>query len=160
VPRSRAEPVTDAPVARPVDVTMRSLGVRMRVRAVGVSSDGQMRLPPDPSVLGWYRFGPAPGSTPGGSVVLAGHLDSKRYGVGPLVRLRDAAAGQRIELLTADGRARTYRVEQVDRYDRQRLPATIFARQGPERLRLITCGGEYDPAFGYEQNLVVTASPA
>jgi hypothetical protein len=133
--------------------------VRMPVRAVGVSPDGQMRLPPDPSVLGWYRFGPAPGSTSGGSVVLAGHLDSKRYGVGPLVRLRDAAAGQRIEVLSADGRARTYRVERVDRFDRQQLPAAVFARQGPERLRLITCGGDYHPVRGYEQNLVVTARP-
>jgi hypothetical protein len=37
----------------------------------------------------------------------------------------------------------------------------VFARTGAPRLRLITCGGEYDvDAGGYQQNLVVTAVPA
>jgi hypothetical protein len=49
----------------------------------------------------------------------------------------------------------------VERFDRQGLPEELFSRQGPERLRVITCGGEYDPdAGGYQQNLVVTAAPA
>jgi hypothetical protein len=160
VPRSRAEPVVGAEkVTRPAEVRMRSLQVRMQVRAVGVSSDGQMQLPPDPAVLGWYRFGPAPGSASGGSVVLAGHLDSKKFGVGPLAGLRDVTLGQRVDVLTTDGRVRTYTVERVDRFDRRQLPAALFTRQGPERLRLITCGGDYDPVRGYEQNLVVTARP-
>jgi len=166
----RPEPRTDARLGstgttptrtspRPLEVTLVSLGVQMPVRAVGVSPDGQMRLPADPRVLGWYRFGPAPGASEGGSVVLAGHLDSKRYGVGPLVRLRDVTERQRIEVASSDGRERTYVVERVDRFDRQQLPEALFARNGPERLRLITCGGDYDPVLGYEQNLVVTARP-
>jgi hypothetical protein len=47
----------------------------------------------------------------------------------------------------------------VQRFDRQRLPSELFGRTGPELLRLITCGGAYDPETGYEQNLVVTAVP-
>ena len=44
---------------------------------------------------------------------------------------------------------------------RQALPAELFSRRGPERLHVITCGGEYLPdAGGYQQNLVVTAAPA
>ena len=130
------------------------------VRPVGVSPDGQMALPPDPEVLGWYRFGPAPGAGTG-SVVLAGHLDSKRFGLGPLVGLRDVETRDVVRVTRADGSLRRYTVLDVRRYDRQALPEKLFARTGPERLRIITCGGDYLPdEGGYQQNLVVTAVPS
>jgi hypothetical protein len=131
-----------------------------RIRPVGVAQDGQMQLPPDPRVLGWYRFGPGPGSG-SGSAVLAGHLDSRRLGLGPLVRLRDVEVGDPVRVRLGDGTTRRYRVSDVTRYDRQALPNELFSRSGPERLRLITCGGAYDAeSGGYQQNLVVTATPS
>jgi len=159
--RSRAGlDVAQAPERRPVRVTMGSVEVAAAVRPVGVAQDGQMQLPPDPRVLGWYRFGPAPGAATGGSVVLAGHLDSKRLGLGPLVRLRDLRAGEDIEVTLSDGTTSSYTVVELRRFDRQALPAELFSRSGPERLHVITCGGEYLPdAGGYQQNLVVTAAP-
>ena len=55
---------------------------------------------------------------------------------------------------------RTYLVDSIERFDRQALPVAVFARTGPERLRLVTCTGPYLPeAGGYQQNLVVTAVP-
>ena len=161
--RSDAAPPAVPPevVSRPVRVDLASVGIDSTVRAVGVAADGQMRLPADPRVMGWYRFGSAPGAESGGSVVLAGHLDSKRFGLGPLVRLRDTEVGDPIEVTLSNGATSTYTVVGVERFDRQGLPQELFSRQGPERLRVITCGGEYDPdAGGYQQNLVVTAAPA
>lgn len=129
------------------------------VRPVGVAADGQMALPDDPAVLGWYRFGPAPGEGVG-SVVVAGHLDSTRHGLGPLVGLREVGVGDPVSVLRVDGTRRGYTVVDVQRYDRQALPAELFSRGGPERLRIITCGGEYLPdRGGYQENLVVTAVP-
>ena len=117
-----------------------------------------MRLPADPRVLGWYRFGPAPGD--GGSVVLAGHVDSREYGVGPLAALQTIDVGARVEVVTGPDEVRSYRVDSIQRFDRQALPASVFARAGRERLRLVTCTGRYLPdAGGYQQNLVVTAVP-
>lgn len=144
--------------ARPVRVALGSIGINAVVRPVGVASDAQMQLPPDPRVIGWYEFGPAPASGTG-SVVFAGHLDSRRFGVGPLVRLRDVEVGDPVEVLSSDGVTSTYQVVRVERFDQQALPAEIFARTGPERLRVVTCGGAYDPETGYEKNLVVTAVP-
>ena len=135
-----------------------SLGLDSAVLPVGVTEDRQMQLPDDPRVLGWYRFGPAPGG--GGSVVLAGHVDSRAFGVGPLVALQSIAAGARIEVVSGTAGVRTYRVDSIERFDRQALPATVFARTGPERLRIVTCTGPYLPdEGGYQQNLVVTAVP-
>jgi hypothetical protein len=164
-PAPRLGRVDAAPSAAPapprtVQVQVPSAGLDSAVRPVGVAPDGQMALPPDPRVLGWYRFGPAPGEGTG-SVVLAGHLDSARYGLGPLVGLREVEVGDEVSATQADGTVLDYTVADVRRYDRQALPDELFARTGPERIRLITCGGEYLPdEGGYQENLVVTAVPS
>jgi len=137
------------------------IDLRVPVVATGVATDGQMQLPADPARIGWYSYGPAPGSGRG-SVVLGGHLDSRQYGVGPLVRLARTRPGDVIELGLLDGRTMRYRTEAVRNVDKQALALDdVFDRNGPRRLRLITCGGEYLPdRGGYQQNLVVTAVPA
>lgn len=144
--------------SRPVRVTVSAVGIDAAVRPVGVAADRQMQLPPNPQVLGWYRFGPTPGTE--GSAVLAGHLDSRRYGLGPLVRLRNVETGDLVEVTSADGSSLTYRVDDIARFEQQALPDDVFARTGAPQLRLITCGGDYDvDAGGYQENLVVTAVP-
>ncbi len=146
--------------ARPVRLAVPDLDLDLPVRPVGVGTDRQMQLPADPSVLGWYRFGASPAAPAAGAAVVAGHLDSFRFGLGPLVRLRDAAVGDRVLVSDPKGRTLRYVVSEVRRFDRQALPAELFTRTGPPRLHLITCGGAYDPdAGGYQQNLVVTAVP-
>jgi Sortase domain len=154
--------VGSGPVRRtraPTRVRVPVLGLDAAVRPVGVGGERQMRLPADPRVLGWYRFGPGPGSQ--GSVVLAGHVDSRRFGVGPLADLQTIGVGDRVEVRTGRAGVLAYRVDSIERFDRQALPAEVFSRTGPERLRLVTCTGPYLPdAGGYQQNLVVTAVPA
>lgn len=153
-------PTSRPDVAPAVRLTAPTVGLDLPIRPVGVARDRQMALPADPSVLGWYRYGPAPGAGRG-SVVLAGHVDSRRFGLGPLVRLRDMQVGDRIQVTRDDGTRRAYLVRSLRRYDRQALPAEIFSRTGAERLRLVTCGGAFLPDLGgYQQNLVVTATPA
>jgi hypothetical protein len=144
---------------RPARVSIPAIGLAGDVGATGVTRDGQMRLPRDPGRLGWYRYGPAPGEGTG-SVVLAGHVDSATYGVGPLARLVELRPGDTVSVLTGAGRWRRYRVDSLERFDRQALPPAVFSRSGPERLRLVTCTGAYLPEQGgYQENLVVTAVP-
>ena len=151
-PRSRAEHV-----ARPLRVAVPAVGLDLPVRPVGVAEDGQMWLPRDLGTVGWYRYGPAPGEQ--GSAVLAGHVDSWEYGVGPLARLRDVEVGDALVVRTARG-TELHEVTEVDQYPKQALPAAVFERTGPPRVRLVTCGGEFDEAAGsYRDNLVVTAEP-
>ena len=120
------------------------MGLDLPVLAVGVAADGQMALPPDPATIGWYRFGPGPADA-AGSVVLGGHLDSKVYGVGPLVRLRKLGAGDAIALHSTDGSITTYRVRTVRDVRKSGLPLDeVFDRDGARELRIITCGGPYD----------------
>lgn len=172
---SSTAPAPPAPIAPPVDATSESspvgeatpvqlvastVGVRMGVVAKGVSDDGQMDLPADPRRVGWYRFGPSP-TAERGSAVLAGHVDSKRFGVGPLSRLREIAKGDVIRVVTSDGRTIRFRTTSVRSIDKDELPLdAVFERAGPLRLRIVTCGGDYDRRDGgYQDNVVVTAVP-
>ncbi len=82
-------------VQPPRKVRIASGDISMPVSATGVTADGQMELPDDPRTIGWYRFGALPGDARG-SAVLGGHVDSERYGTGPLARLASVRDGATI----------------------------------------------------------------
>jgi sortase (surface protein transpeptidase) len=135
-------------------------GVDAPVVDTGVDEQGGMAVPHDIRTVGWYRFGASPGAT-AGSAVLAGHVDDRIQGRGAFYRLADLAAGSPVEVTLADGTVLTYRVSAVELVPKTVLPADrLFARDGPPRLALITCGGAFDRAKGgYTDNVVVTAAP-
>jgi hypothetical protein len=155
---TRIEPLAE--VEPPRRVSIPSADVSMPIVATGVLDDGQMELPDDPARIGWYRFGPAPGD-PRGSVVLGGHVDSVRYGVGPLARLASVEVGARIAVTAADGTTQRYRVTSIERISKAALPTDrLFDPDTAPRLVVITCGGRYLPeAGGYEDNIVLIAKP-
>nr|WP_281373041.1 class F sortase [Kineococcus aurantiacus] len=134
-----------------------SLGVDAEVVPVGVRGDGAMEVPDDPRRVGWYRWGPVPGAA--GNSVLAGHVDTRSAGDGALADLAAVEPGALVRVTGADGATREFRVTARVAVDKEELPlADVFARQGPARLVLVTCGGPFDRAASrYEQNVVVTA---
>jgi hypothetical protein len=147
------------PPAPPVRVRVAAAGVDAPVVGTGVDAHGGMAVPHDVRTIGWYRFGAAPGA-PAGSAVLAGHVDDHVQGHGAFHRLGRVAVGSRVEVVLADGTVLPYTVRRVDRVAKTALPAgQVFARDGPPRLALVTCGGEFDAATGgYRDNVVVTAT--
>ena len=159
----RSAAVEDVNVAEsipPVRIEIPALGLDLPVQPVGVRTDGWMDVPENPSVVGWYRFGPAP-STERGATVLAAHVDSLRYGLGPFARLKELAPGAEV-LVTDDAGATTaYRVEEIARTGKGDLvDAGVFDRSGTPRLHLITCGGSFDrQSRTYSDNVIVTAIP-
>lgn len=159
-------PVTSAavppPAARiaPDRLVIESIGVDMPVVDVGVEPGGQMQLPVDPAVAGWYRYGPDAAAT-AGHVVLAAHVDAVDYPIGPLANLRDVAVGSTIAVMAADGSTRTWVVESLTYYEKAALPTDeLFAREGDPALVVITCGGPFDASTGhYRDNVVAIAKP-
>jgi hypothetical protein len=147
-------------VATPSRMRIPSVGVDAAVDPVGVEDDGSMVIPRKAARVGWYRFGPAPGA-PVGNAVIAGHVDSHVQGAGALFRLRDVAVGDVVEVDSGDGMRLRYRVTSMERIVKKALPTErLFARTGPPRLVLITCGGPFDRALrSYQDNLVVVAEP-
>ena len=143
----------------PVRLQVPDVQLDMPVLAMGVDDDGAMALPEDTADAGWYRFGPAPGAP--GTTVVAAHVDSLVHGLGAFARLRDVPVGAVVTVTTADGTDHGYRVDRVERTPKTEVPLDLlFDRTGPERLVLVTCGGEFDRSTGhYLDNVVVTVLP-
>jgi sortase (surface protein transpeptidase) len=131
----------------------------MPIVPMKVDPEGAMALPEKPTKVGWYTYGPRPGERRG-SAVLAGHIDSSQYGIGPLAALGRMDKGDEIVVWTTTTR-QTFRVASVRLIGKQAMPLrTLFDRDGDQRLRIITCGGPYVRSQGgYQDNLVVTAIP-
>jgi Sortase domain len=152
-------PPTNAAQPEPTRLRIPRLSVDVAVVPTGVDTDGQMTLPERVDYVGWYGFGPAPGVA-AGSAVLAGHVDSRVYGIGPLSRLSAATRGDEVVVQRQGGSVLTYRVISVEQVHKRTLSLDrLFARAGAPILRILTCGGPYSPGAGYRDNVVVTAAP-
>jgi LPXTG-site transpeptidase (sortase) family protein len=74
-------------------------------------------------------------------------------------RLDQVSPGDRVAVRAASGVVARYRIDDVSVYRKEALPAKVWARTGPERLALVTCGGTFDPARRrYDSNVVAWAS--
>ena len=126
-----------------------------------MTDDGSLVIPELPSMVGIWTGGARPGDA-FGAVVIAGHVDSARYGLGVLAQLKGARPGQVIEL-RATGRVQRYRITTTQLVTQQSLAThDVFFAQGvtPHRLIVITCGGPFDlTTRRYQDNFVVTAVP-
>ncbi|MFG6491624.1 sortase domain-bontaining protein [Microbacterium sp. P03] len=144
----------------PTRVVIPAIAADVPVIPVGVETTGAMELPADPAVAGWYRYGVEPSSGQGNTVIAA-HIDSPDYPIGPFASLRDLAAGSDVEVTSATGAVTTYAVESITYYPKAELPIDqLFARTGAPSLVLITCGGEFDASTGhYRDNVVLVARP-
>ncbi|WP_405063865.1 class F sortase [Kribbella sp. NBC_01505] len=119
----------------------------------------QLQVPSGPRRVGWWDGGAEAGD-PFGSIVLAGHVDTKTEGLGFFARLRKAEPGEYV-VLRAPGRTATYRISSKVSVPKDALATRsgAFDQTGGHRLVLITCTGAYDADNGgYEDNLVVTAT--
>lgn len=122
-------------------------------------ADGALALPQDLHTGGWWPLGAQAGSAHG-TVLIAGHVDSREDGLGPFAALHSMPTGARIEVTGADDAVRPYRITTRRTYTQDKLPADLFTRSGGHRLVLITCTGPYDHTTSrYQGNLVLYATP-
>lgn len=158
VSSGRLADVDLSPPPAPVDISLPSIGVDAPVVPVGVDPDGLMSVPEDVGEVGWYRWGSAPESGEG-TIVLAGHVDSRSQGRGAFFDLRVMEVGDEVTVLDEEGTETTWRVTGRRTYDKASLPVDeLYRRDGQPRLLLITCGGDFDAdARSYRSNVVVEA---
>lgn len=134
------------------------MAVDAPVQPVLPGPDQQLGVPESPSVVGWWSAGAAPGARRG-TVVLAGHVDTRSAGPGALFRVADLQPGDPLEVTSAHSTHR-YRIAAVRSYPKASLPADVFDRTGHPRLVLITCGGPFnDSTHEYDHNIVAYAVP-
>jgi Sortase domain len=149
------------PVAAPVSLTIPLIGVSTKLIRLGLASDGSLQVPPvtNTAVAGWYTGSPRPGAI--GSAIVVGHIDTVN---GPAVfyRLHELRKGDQVYVRRADGTLVKFLVTAVRTYLKDQFPTqTVYGPTPDAELRLITCGGAWDPATGhYLSNIVVYATEA
>jgi sortase family protein len=146
-----------APVASPVSLTIPLIGVKTSLIRLGLASDGSMQVPSSTTVAGWYAGSPRPGGV--GSAIIVGHINSVA-GPGVFFKLPRLHAGDRVYVTRADGTTAQFRVTSVQTYLKDQFPTqSVYGPTPDAELRLITCGGAFDPAtHHYLSNIVVYAT--
>lgn len=145
------------PPSPPTRIRIPSIRVNAPMIGLGLTPSGSLDVPPaqNKNLAGWYEAGTAPGEP--GTAIVAGHVDNSEgpavfYDLGALKR------GATVELDRRDGSVAVFSVDAVEVYRAQDFPddKVYGAAERPE-LRIITCGGGYSKATGYQGNVVVFA---
>ena len=140
------------PTSPPVRLAIPAIGLSTQVVPVGLTRSGQMAMP-DPSMAGWYRDGPAPGTQ--GPSVLVGHVDSY-HGPAVFYRLSGVRVGETMRVVRADGSQSRFVVSKVTVVPKTDFPSqAVFGPTARAAIRLITCAGPFDPDTGYADSLIV-----
>lgn len=150
---------SSAPLAGspPIRVEIAAVGVTAPIGPLGLNRDGTLQVPADFGRAGWYTGRPTPGES--GPAVIVAHRAGRR-GPGAFWRLPDVQAGQDIVITRADGRRILFTVDRVEQHRKDAFPTAAVYGPVPETaLRLITCGGPFEPALGdhYRDNVIVFA---
>jgi len=144
----------------PVSIDIPSIKVHASVVPLGLQGNGSIAVPPltRPMETSWYDDGPAPGQ-PGAAAIL-GHVDAASVGPAVFYDLGELRPGAKIFVRLHSGRTAIFEAYSVALYSKANFPTVrVFGYTSWPTLRLITCGGVFDPKTGhYLGNIVAFAS--
>ncbi|MFF0227614.1 class F sortase [Streptomyces sp. NPDC004629] len=145
------------PPSPPTRIRIPSIRVDAPMTGLGLTPSGSLDAPPtgNKNLAGWYEAGTAPGEK--GTAIVAGHVDNSE---GPAVfyALGAVKRGATVELDRRDGSVAVFTVDAVEVYRASDFPDdTVYGAAERPELRVITCGGGYSKATGYQGNVVVFA---
>jgi hypothetical protein len=142
--------------AEPAHLSIPALDVSADVQRVGATETGVEV--PQVGRAGWFDEGPRPGE-PGRSVII-GHLDSQN-GPGLFALLPGVKTGTDVSITDASGDVHRFKVVGKAQVPKATFPTgAVYGPSDSPVLVLITCGGTYDAASGYQDNVIVYARAA
>jgi guanyl-specific ribonuclease Sa len=148
------------PRSAPVRLDVPGIGVRgASLVTLGLAKDRSIEVPPvgANSPAGWFNGSPTPGQL--GPSIILGHVDSATAGPGIFYRLSSLRPGDTAMVTRDDHTVAVFQVDSVEEYAKSAFPTLqVFGNTDHAALRLITCGGKFNPAkASYESNIVVYA---
>jgi hypothetical protein len=153
---------TAKPLARsePRVLVIPKIKVWARIEALGLRPDGGAGIPSlnSPRLTSWFDRGPAPGQR--GTAAIFGHVDAHRVGPAVFYKLGALRPGDLVYVTLQDRAVAIFRVYAIATYPKSAFPtAVVYRYTRSPSLRLITCGGAFDPrTHHYLSNVVVFAS--
>lgn len=154
------EPQIEAmPPSAPVSVDIPSIDVTSELHPLGLNDDGTLQVPSGElyNQAAWYEGSPTPGEL--GPSVIEGHVTSQGSVPSVFFELGELGRGDTVEVTREDGSVATFRVYATDSFPKDDFPkVAVYGNTQVPELRLITCGGDYDPqARAHVDNIVVFA---
>ncbi|MCX4761980.1 class F sortase [Streptomyces sp. NBC_01275] len=145
------------PPSPPDRIRIPGIRVDAPLTGLGLTPGGSLDVPPAArkNLAGWYEAGTTPGES--GTAIVAGHVDNAD---GPAVfySLGAVRKGAPIEVDRRDGSVALFTVDAVEVYQAHDFPdEKVYGAARRPELRVITCGGGYSKATGYQGNVVVFA---
>jgi sortase (surface protein transpeptidase) len=152
-----AERVAQLPASTPTSLHIPAINVATELVDLGLEADGSMEVPQSARLAGWYRLAPTPGEI--GPAVITGHVDWKNES-GVLRHLDNLKEGDEVTVERKDGTAAVFRVVRVAQYAKEQFPTReVYGNVTHAALRIITCGGSFDPdTSAYTHNVIVFAT--
>jgi hypothetical protein len=149
------------PASPPLAIAIPAIGVQSPLLHLGQTARGELQVPaagPNYNEAAWYRYSPTPGSL--GPAVIIGHIDSAKQGPSVFYRLGSLRPHDTVLITRADGSVAIFAVDDIRRYHKSHFPTQlVYGNTNHAALRLISCGGPFDPNTGsYLDNIVVLAS--
>ena len=154
-PASIAAPLS---ASTPMTIVIPAIGVNAPVEKLDLNSNGTVQVPPldNHNLAGWYDRSVMPGQK--GTSVILGHVDDY---AGPSVffNIKNLHKGDAIDVVRADGRTAVFSVDGVQKSAKTSFPTSdVFGSVPYPALRLVTCGGPFDPKTGeYLDSIIVYA---
>jgi hypothetical protein len=146
-----------APAAGPPGSVLLAHGGSANLVRREVGTDGVLPIPSAIHQATWWGAGL---NDQAGATVLAGHVNWKGA-TGPFAELWKSKVGDPVLVVDQAGQPATYRVSQVITLAKDELATRaeeLFSQDGPHRLVLVTCGGQWvGGKIGYASNQVVIA---
>ncbi|CAL9438222.1 class F sortase [Streptomyces sp. enrichment culture] len=145
------------PPSPPERIRIPAIRVDAPLMGLGLTPSGSLDVPPAErrNLAGWYEAGTSPGEK--GTAIVAGHVDNAD---GPAVffALGSLKKGSVIDIDRRDGGTARFTVYAVEVYQARDFPdQKVYGAAPRPELRVITCGGGYSRATGYQGNVVVFA---
>ncbi|MGB7449120.1 MAG: class F sortase [Ornithinimicrobium sp.] len=149
------------PMARstPESVTIPAIDVTSDLHTLGLKEDGTLQVPTGEryNQAAWYDGSPTPGEL--GPAVIEGHVTSQGSVPSVFFDLGELSRGDTVDVTRENGSVARFEVYATDSFPKDDFPkVAVYGNTDTPELRLITCGGDYDPdARAHVDNIVVFA---
>ncbi len=120
--------------------------------ALGLTEDGAIQTSDTTNKAAWYKYGASPGDP--GNAILSGH-DRWRGMTGAFDVVKQLQIGDQVTIEFTDGSFRFFTVISNNTYGLDSFPLDITQIEGPSRLTLITCYGDYESTIETSLSRVV-----
>jgi hypothetical protein len=157
--QAAAAEVEVLPPSEPVAVDIPGIQVSSPLHPLGLDDDGALQVPSGERYdeAAWYDGSPTPGEP--GPTVIEGHVTSQGSTPSVFFELGALGVGDTVDVTREDGTVVTFEVYATDSFPKDSFPkVAVYGNTAGPELRLITCGGDYDPvARAHVDNIVVFA---